>query len=103
MIKVTALYPYGEGKRFDIDYYRNSHIPMVKKAMGEACREISVDVGLGGRAPDSPPPFVAMAHMVFDSMETFRAAFSPIGAELSKDAPNYTDISPLMQISEIGT
>ena len=101
MIKVTALYPYSEGKRFDIDYYRNSHIPMVKKAMGDACRGISGDVGVGGRSPGSPPPFVAMAHMLFDSMESFRATFGPIGAELSKDAPNYTDISPLMQISEV--
>lgn len=100
MIKVTALYPFGEGKRFDIDYYRNSHIPMVKRAMGTACRGISVDVGVAGRTPGSPPPFFAMAHMLFDSMESFRAAFGPVGAELSGDAANYTDISPLMQISE---
>ena len=100
MIKVSAMYPYTEGKRFDIDYYRNKHIPMVKEAMGDACRGISLDVGIGGRAPGSPAPYVAIAHMLFDSLDAFRAAFGPHAARLSGDAPNYTDIAPQMQISE---
>lgn len=101
MIKVSAMYPSGEGKRFDIDYYRNRHLPMVREAMGDACKGISLDVGIGGRAPGSPPPYVAIAHMLFDSMDAFRAAFAPHAARLSGDAPNYTDIQPLMQISEV--
>ena len=29
MIKVTVMYPNEEGKKFDMDYYVNKHIPMV--------------------------------------------------------------------------
>lgn len=101
MIKVTALYAYDAGKRFDIDYYRDKHIPMVKGALGAACKGVSLDIGLSGRAPDSAPPFAAMAHMLFDSLEAFRAAIAPHAARFSGDAPNYTDIAPLMQISKV--
>ncbi len=30
MIKVTVLYPNEEGKKFDLDYYLNKHLPMVQ-------------------------------------------------------------------------
>jgi hypothetical protein len=30
MIKVTVMYPYTEGARFDHVYYRDQHMPMVK-------------------------------------------------------------------------
>ena len=33
MIKVTVLYPAGDGKKFDMDYYTNKHIPMVKACL----------------------------------------------------------------------
>ena len=101
MIKVTALYPYSEGKRFDIDYYCKSHIPMVQKALGPALKGITVDSGLGGGAPGSKPAFVAMAHMLFDSIESFQAAFAPHGAAFKGDGPNYTDITAQLQISEV--
>ena len=31
MIKVSVFYPNEEGKKFDMDYYLNSHIPMVNE------------------------------------------------------------------------
>jgi uncharacterized protein (TIGR02118 family) len=101
MIKVTAMYPYGEGKKFDINYYCNSHIPMVQKALGAALKSVTVDAGLGGGAPGSKPAFVAMAHLMFDSLESFQASFIPHAPEFSKDTPNYTDIAPQVQISEV--
>jgi hypothetical protein len=43
MIKVTVMYPYTEGARFDHAYYRDRHMPMVKAKLGCAC-------SYGGRA-----------------------------------------------------
>jgi uncharacterized protein (TIGR02118 family) len=101
MIKVSAMYPYVEGQRFDVDYYCKSHIPMVQKALGPALKSVTVDVGLGGPAPGSKPAFVAIAHLMFDSLDSFQKSFLPQAAEFSKDAPNYTDTKAQVQISEV--
>ena len=101
MIRVTGLYPYSDDRRFDIHYYCNSHIPMVRKALGSALKGISVDYGLDGGAPGSKPPYVAIAQLLFDSLESFQTALAPHAAEFAKDSPNYTDIDPQMQISEV--
>ena len=34
MIKVTAFYPNEEGKKFDMGYYFNKHIPMIQQKLG---------------------------------------------------------------------
>ena len=68
MIKVTVMYPYTEGARFDHTYYRERHMPMVKAALGSACAYYTVDKGLTGRAPGEPPAFVAMCAFICDSV-----------------------------------
>ena len=52
MIKVSVLYPNGEGKSFDMDYYCNTHVPMVGGLLGDAVKGATVEKGLGGGAPD---------------------------------------------------
>jgi uncharacterized protein (TIGR02118 family) len=42
-----------------------------------------------------------MVHATFDSAEVFATAFAPHAAELQRDAPNYTNIQPVVQISEV--
>lgn len=101
MIKVTVLYPNEEGKRFDIDYYCNKHIPLAQEKMGAACKGIAVDQGLAGGEPGAPAPYVVIAHMLFDSLEAFQAAFAASAEEIGADLPNYTDIEPIIQISEV--
>src|SRR5574341_1164474 len=101
MIKVSVLYPATEGSRFDMAYYCNKHIPMVRQKFGAALKGVSVDQGLGAGQPGVPAPFVAMGHLLFDSVEAFEAAFAPIAPALMGDIPNYTNIQPTIQISEV--
>ena len=101
MIKVTVLYPNETGKRFDLDYYCTRHIPMVRQTFGAACKRIEVDSGLAGGEPGAAAPFVAMAHMLFDSVESFQAAFAPHTESIMADVPRYTDIAPVFQISDV--
>lgn len=110
MIKVSVLYPHRPaGFRFDHDYYRTKHVPMVVARLragaphAAACRAFSIDKGIGGGAgaPGAPAPFVAIAHFHADSVEAFMAAFGPHAQEIIADVPNYTDITPIMQISEV--
>jgi uncharacterized protein (TIGR02118 family) len=56
MIKVTVMYPNTPGSRFDHDYYRDVHMPLVHKLMAGKCRSYTVDRGIEGGAPGSAPP-----------------------------------------------
>ena len=73
MIKVSVLYPNEEGKKFDMIYYCDKHIPMCQEKLG--CKQVAVDQGLAGAAPGTPAPYVAMGHLYFDSLEALQAAF----------------------------
>ena len=101
MIKVTVMYPYAEGARFDHDYYRDRHMPMVKARLGSACAYYTVEKGLSGRAPGSPPAFVAMCAFICESAEAYLAASQAHSAEIRGDIANYTDIVPVVQLSEV--
>ena len=101
MIKVSVMYPHKEGARFDHAYYRDKHMPMLKRLMGDACRSYTIDKGLGGGAPGQPPTYVAMCHVYADSAEAFMAAFGPHAKQIMGDVPNYTDIKPVAQMSEV--
>jgi len=101
MIKVSVLYPNKEGSKFDLGYYLNSHIPMVQGKLGESLKGGSVDHGLSGAEPGSRAEFVVMAHLLFDSVEAFQSAFGPHADSIMADVPNYTDIQPILQVSEV--
>ncbi|MBV9504134.1 MAG: EthD family reductase [Acidobacteriia bacterium] len=101
MIRVTVLYPAGEGHTFDMDYYLKTHIPLFQERMGAAMREVTVERGVAGGAPGSHPPYVAVVRGSFESVESFANAFAPHASEIQGDVPNYTNIQPIIQISEV--
>jgi uncharacterized protein (TIGR02118 family) len=101
MIKVSVLYPNKPGARFDMDYYCNKHFPLVQARLGAACKSVAVEQGIAGGAPGTPAAFIAMGHLYCDSVEAFQAAFGPHAAEIMGDIPNYTDIEPTLQISDV--
>lgn len=101
MIKVSVLYPYREGYRFDFDYYCAKHMTLVRDRLGAACQGIAVDRGVAGGAPGTPPPYVAMAHLFFDSAEAFQTAFAPHAEAILADVPNYTDLQPVLMFSDV--
>jgi uncharacterized protein (TIGR02118 family) len=101
MIKVSVLYPSDRAGKFDMDYYCTKHMPLVQRTLGTACKSMAVEQGLSGATPGSPPAYVAMGHMYFDSLAAFQAVFAPNADKLIADIPNYTDIQPIFQISEV--
>jgi uncharacterized protein (TIGR02118 family) len=101
MIKVSVLYPHTEGSRFDVNYYRDTHIPMIERAVGTPLKAVEIEQGLAGGAPGTPPPYVCAAHMYFDSVESFQQSFMPHAATIRADVRNYTDIKPVMQIAQV--
>jgi uncharacterized protein (TIGR02118 family) len=101
MVKISVMYPNTPGTRFDHAYYANEHMPMVKRKMGTACKSYTVDRGLSGSAPGTPPTYVGMCHIFCDSVEAFQVGFGPHAQEIMDDIRNYTEIAPVIQISEV--
>jgi uncharacterized protein (TIGR02118 family) len=101
MIKVSVMYPNLPGARFDHAYYRDRHMPLVQRKMGAACNRYTVDRGLAGGTPGASATYVAMCHIFCDSVEAFQAGFGPHAQEIMADIPNYTDLQPVIQISEV--
>lgn len=102
MIRVTVLYANEPGKKFDHDYYVNKHMAMVRARLGGfGLVRTEVDKGIAGGAPGSPAPYVCLGHVYFDSLDGFRKGMGEHGKEILADVPNYTNIPPQMQISEV--
>lgn len=101
MIKVSVMYANSPGVRFDHDYYRERHMPMVKKRLGDACLYYTVDKGIAGGGPGEPAPYVGMCSLFFESVDSFQTAFGPNAKEIMDDIPKYTDVAPVLQISEV--
>ena len=101
MIKVTVLYPNGNGTRFDMKYYVTSHMPMVKQTIGAAVKGMGAEQGVGTAPPGTQAPFAAIGYLLFDSVEAFGAAFAQHAPKILADIPNYTNIQPVIQVGEI--
>ncbi len=98
MIRVSVLYPRTEGKNFNVDYYRNSHMPLVKQRLAPV--KVEIDLGV----PDhlgNPSPYLAVGYMTFETLEELAMKFMVSMHELMADIPNYTDIEPVVQLSEV--
>ncbi|TYP77211.1 EthD family reductase [Aquimarina intermedia] len=101
MIKVSVLYPNGPGTKFDTEYYKNLHLPMIAESLGDALISMELNIGVAGRAPTEQAPFVAIVHLLFESLATFQASFGPYAEKFAADVPNYTNVEGQVQISEI--
>jgi len=103
MIKVAIFYPNGEGKTFDMDYYATKHMPMAADLFGDSLKAMSIDKGLANGTPDMPLQYVAIGYFYFEDMSSFQNSMGPNSEKLKADVPNYTNIRPVLQISEVQT
>lgn len=101
MTKVTILYPNGEGKNFDMDYYANKHMPMISSLFGESLKLLEIDKGVSGRTPDDPIPYLAIGYLYFDNISDYQTSFGKNADRILGDIQNYTNIQPIVQISEV--
>ena len=101
MLKVTILYPNDEGKTFDMEYYSKTHMPMLKALFGESLKKLEIDKGISGRTLKDPIPFLAIGYLYFNNLSDYRNSFGPHSAQIRGDIQNYTNIRPIIQISEV--
>lgn len=100
MIAVTILYPRAPSARFDFDYYLGTHMKRSVALLGPHMRVISVERGIDPGAPWPAPSYFVICRFICESREAYAAAFLPHAEELQSDVANYTDVTPIIQVSE---
>ncbi|MGM9521794.1 MAG: EthD family reductase [Oscillospiraceae bacterium] len=97
---MTVMYPYSEGCRFDMDYYVNRHIAIHRQdpnVLG-----ILVEEGKTPFRREGEPELVCAAHFFYESIGKLNESRTPEKAKIQlADIPNFTNIRPVNQISEV--
>ncbi|GAB3891882.1 EthD family reductase [Larkinella knui] len=101
LIKVSVMYPYAEGKTFNMEYYETKHMPMVAGFLGANLVKYTIEKGLSSGIPNQPLPFMAIGTFYVKSLSDYQAAIAPNRDAIRADFPNYTNISPVILVSEV--
>jgi uncharacterized protein (TIGR02118 family) len=99
--KVAILYANGDDKTFDMDYYEKKHMPMVAEFIGKNLRFYEIDKGIAGRTPNDKVPFLAIGYFYINDIAEYNKAIAQNSDAIISDFKNYTNIQPIVQISEI--
>ncbi len=91
MVKIFVIYPGGSSTRFDRDYYRSHHLPMVM----DAWREHGLQ-SLAVFYPESDGAgTIAICACVFTGEAAVQAALHSPGTQaIMDDIPHFTDSKP---------
>jgi uncharacterized protein (TIGR02118 family) len=101
LTKVSVMYPYAEGKTFDMAYYETKHMPMVAAYLGSNLVKYTIEKGLSSGIPNTPMPFMAIGTFYIKSITEYQAAIGPNRDNIRKDFANYTNIIPVILVSEV--
>lgn len=91
MIVVSVLYP--TGSPLDLDYYRQKHLPLVRRLLEPAGM-----LSLGYYCPDQPAAYQLVAELRFKDRDTANAALAAHGPATQADIPNFTSAAPVILI-----
>lgn len=101
LFKVAILYPNGEGKTFDMAYYERTHMPMVAGMLGKNLQFYEIDNGIAGRTPADKIPYLAIGYFYIKNVAEYNKAIAENREAIINDFKNYTNIQPIIQISEV--
>ena len=101
LIKVSIMYPFAEGKTFNMEYYETKHMPMVAGFLGSNLVKYTIEKGSASGIPNTPLPFMAIGCFYVKSLADYQAAIAPNRDAIRADFVNYTNASPVILVSEI--
>src|SRR5688572_1188742 len=101
LIKVSVMYPYAEGKTFNMEYYETKHMPMVAAYLGSNLVKYTIEKGVASGIPNQPLPYMAIGIFYVKSLTEYQAAITPNREAIRADFPNYTNTTPVILVSEV--
>ena len=101
LVKVSVMYPFAEGKTFNMEYYETKHMPMVAGFLGSNLVKYTIEKGVGNGIPNQPLPYMAIGTFYVKSLSDYQAAIGPNRDAIRADFSNYTNVAPVILISEV--
>lgn len=101
LIKISIMYPYAEGKTFNMEYYETKHMPMVASFLGSNLVKYTIEKGLSSGVPNQPLPFMAIGTFYVKNLSEYQAAVAPNRDAIRADFVNYTNVIPVILVSEV--
>ena len=101
LIKVSIMYPFAEGKRFNMEYYETKHMPMVAGFLGSNLVKYTIEKGVASGIPNQPLPYMAIGTFYVKSLSDYQAAIGPNINRIRADFVKYTDVVPVILVSEV--
>jgi uncharacterized protein (TIGR02118 family) len=101
MMTVTVLYRHSDSATFNMNYYLDTHIPLIRRLLGAALKGVLVQQGTGGGAPGTLPEYTVITVLRFESLEAFQAAFLPHAPAVMADLVNFTNVQPSIQFNDV--
>ncbi len=101
LIKISIMYPAGEGKTFNMEYYETKHMPMVAGYLGSNLVKYTIEKGLASGIPNQPMAYMAIGTFYVKNLAEYQTAIAPNRDAIRADFPNYTNAAPMILISEV--
>src|SRR5688572_4139657 len=101
LIKVSVMYPFAEGKTFNMAYYETKHMPMVAGFLGSNLVKYTIEKGVASGIPNQPLPYMAIGTFYVKSLSDYQAPIGPNRDAIRADFPNYTNVAPVILVSEV--
>lgn len=101
LIKISVMYPSGEGKTFNMEYYETKHMPMVAGYLGSNLVRYTIEKGVASGIPNQPLPYMAIGTFYVKSLSEYQNAIAPNRDAIRADFANYTNIAPIILVSEV--
>ena len=92
---LTILYPNSEGVRWDVEYYRTHHMPLIMRLYGkEAIKRFELRKGSTDQKGGSPP-YIGAVNIYINDQKAFDAAGAEHGKTLVADVPHFSSVMPI--------
>lgn len=101
LVKVSVMYPFAEGKTFNMEYYETKHMPMVAGYLGANLVKYTIEKGVASGIPNQPLSYMAIGSFYVKSLSEYQAAIAPNRDAIRADFANYTNAIPVILVSEV--
>jgi uncharacterized protein (TIGR02118 family) len=92
---LTIVYPNSDTVRWDVEYYKEHHMPLIMRLYGaDAIKRFELRKGGAGQT-GGPPKYIGSVNIYINDQKAFDAAGKKHGPALVADVPHFSSVMPI--------